>query len=374
MQIIVVGAGIVGASLALRLAQRGAEVTLVEAREPGIGTTGTSFAWIDASHPSLAPYVELNVAGLDAWRRLGAELGHPWWLALTGTLTWEVEPDRAAALSERMERLTELGHDGRRLTAAQAQALEPDVIVDPAAALTVYFPDEGHLFPQPALGGLLEAGRQAGVRLCRGHEALEFDSRYGHVTGVVLDGGKRITGDMTVTCVGRWTEDLLAPAGVEVPLVRAETHESAAVGLLVSTSPVLTRLDRVVFADGLMTRPEGGGRLLLHSDAIDARVRHDTATDPVPVEADELLELARARLRHAEAARVESVRVGIRALPRDRKPVVGPVRDGLYVVVTHSGITLAPAIGELVAGELLDGQPAGALAAFRPPRGPGVAP
>jgi glycine/D-amino acid oxidase-like deaminating enzyme len=160
---------------------------------------------------------------------------------------------------------------------------------------------------------------------------------------------------------------------VEVPLVSAESRESAVVGLLVSTNPVRTRLDRVVFADGLMTRPEGGGRLLLHSDAIDARVRHDTTTDPVPVEADELLDLARARLRHAETAWVESVRVGIRALPRDRKPVVGPVRDGLYVVVTHSGITLAPALGELVAGELLDGQPAGALAGFRPRRGPAAA-
>ena len=76
-RVIVVGSGIIGACIGLRLAQSGADVTIIEGDAPGAGTSGTSFAWLDASHPSLAGYVELNIDGLDAWRRLGDVLGGP---------------------------------------------------------------------------------------------------------------------------------------------------------------------------------------------------------------------------------------------------------------------------------------------------------
>jgi glycine/D-amino acid oxidase-like deaminating enzyme len=59
-----------------------------------------------------------------------------------------------------------------------------------------------------------------------------------------------------------------------------------------------------------------------------------------------------------------------RAMPADRLPIVGPVPwlDGLYVAVTHSGVTVAPALGRLVAREVADGEPDGLLAPFRPGR------
>ena len=113
-----------------------------------------------------------------------------------------------------------------------------------------------------------------------------------------------------------------------------------------------------------MMRPDGGGRLLLHGDEQDAEVRVDTAMMPPPAIAGDLVELARARLRGAELARVEGAAIGVRSLPEDRLPIVGPVRDGLYVVATHSGMTVAPALGELVAGEILDERRADALDRF----------
>ena len=138
--------------------------------------------------------------------------------------------------------------------------------------------------------------------------------------------------------------------------------------MLVLTTPTVARLRRVVFADGLMMRPDGAGRLLLHGDEQDAEVRADTSVMPPPAIAGGLVELARARLRGAELARVESAVIGVRSLPEDRLPIVGPVRDGLYVVATHSGMTVAPALGELVAGEILDERQSDALERFRPAR------
>jgi len=66
MHVVVVGAGAVGAAVALRLAQGGASVTVVDAREPGDGTSSTSFAWIGASAAALRDYRALNVAGVEA--------------------------------------------------------------------------------------------------------------------------------------------------------------------------------------------------------------------------------------------------------------------------------------------------------------------
>jgi D-hydroxyproline dehydrogenase subunit beta len=369
MRIVVVGAGIVGTCVSLRLAQRGAEVTLIDGRGPGEGTSGTSFAWLDASHPSLEPYVGLNIAGLEAWRRLGQALGDPEWLRLTGTITWEGDREAAEALTEQAAALRELGYPSVELTRDQLSELEPDLVVDDGVETILTYPSEGFLFARPAIAELLARGKAAGLRVRIGDSVTSFASPDGErVTGVVLSNGETVSADRVITCVGRWTEELLATADVAVPLIGPEPAPSLAVGLLVLTTPVPARLRTVVFANGLMMRPDGAGRLLLHGDEQDTRVCADTTVVPPPGEAHELVELASARLRGAERAAVESATIGIRALPVDRVPVVGPVRDGLYVVVTHSGMTLAPALGEIVAAEIVDEMQSDALDLFRPAR------
>ena len=67
---------------------------------------------------------------------------------------------------------------------------------------------------------------------------------------------------------------------------------------------------------------------------------------------------------------LERTVIGQRPMPSDGHPVIGPVpgRDGVYVTAMHSGVTLAPGVAELVAGELLDGAEADLLAPFRPGR------
>ncbi len=368
-RVVVVGAGIVGTCVALRMAQQGVDVTLIEAGAPGAGTSGTTFSWLDASHPSLAPYVQLNIAGLDAWRRLGDALGQPAWLALSGTLAWETDADAASALVGDVQRLRELGHPAVELSRRQVNELEPDLLVDAGVESIVMYPTEGYLWPRPAIADLLALGRRCGLRVRAGEPVTGFLGGDGEpIGGVELASGETVAADIVVTCVGRWTQELLHTVGVDVPLTGPEPAPSPAVGLLALTTPTAARLRRVVFADGLMMRPDGAGRLLLHGDAQDARVRVDTPVVPAPAAAHELVELARRRLAGAELARLESATIGIRALPVDRMPVVGPVLERLYVVVTHSGMTLAPALGELIAGEILDERQSDALEDFRPAR------
>ena len=69
-------------------------------------------------------------------------------------------------------------------------------------------------------------------------------------------------------------------------------------------------------------------------------------------------------------SKAEAVRIGVRALPADGKPAIGPIGGlaGYYVAVTHSGVTLAPFLGQLITEEILSGKERNELAAFRPDR------
>ena len=74
--------------------------------------------------------------------------------------------------------------------------------------------------------------------------------------------------------------------------------------------------------------------------------------------------------RALQGARIEGIRVGIRPMPLDEKPMVGwfPGLDGLYVVVSHSGVTLGPEWGKVAAAEILDSAPDSRLGSYRPAR------
>src|SRR5215212_6788826 len=85
--VVVVGAGVVGASVAYHAARAGAVVTLVDAGRPGAGVTANSFAWIGSSGVRTGPAAALRVAAMDEYRRLEAELPE---LPVTwsGSLSW----------------------------------------------------------------------------------------------------------------------------------------------------------------------------------------------------------------------------------------------------------------------------------------------
>ncbi len=366
MRIAVIGAGIVGVHLADTLTRRGADVTLIDRGEPGGGTTAGSFAWIDASAPGVAPYLELRVLGVRAWRAQAEALGGPEWLALPGTLIWSRTADEMRALEEHASRLAAVGHPVQRLSPERALQYEPDLRLPPGVECVYRFEGEGWVDTGPAIAALLARGTASGLKLRTASEVseLSLDSR-GGLGDLTLASGERVPADAVVCCLGRFTRSLLSTAGVNVPMLEPPTGPVPVAGLIVRTTPIASRLAGVTLADGLLMRPERGGRLLLHSDACDAE---QTGEAPRPGAGEDLMAMLARRLRGAERACVEDTRVCVRALPADLLPVVGEALEGLYVVATHSGVTLAPALAELIAAELLDGARHHELERFRPAR------
>ena len=108
-EVIVIGAGVLGTSVAYRLALAGAKVTVIEATRVGGGTSGISFAWINSCNKSPRNYHNLNVAGMRAHAALKDEFGAaPWWHA-GGRLEWKAEAEQADQRAK-VGRLQEWGY------------------------------------------------------------------------------------------------------------------------------------------------------------------------------------------------------------------------------------------------------------------------
>ena len=121
-----------------------------------------------------------------------------------------------------------------------------------------------------------------------------------------------------------------------------------------------------------MIRPDGAGRLLLHSDDHDRRVDPNGPREAIDAIATDLIEAVFAQLdRCRRSHRWRTAIVGIRALTADLLPAVGWASDtaaASTLAVTHSGITLAPVLGELIAAEVIAGTDEHLLRPFRPAR------
>ena len=206
-RVCVVGAGVVGACAALRLAQAGADVTVLDAGSPAGGTSATSFAWAGASHHGLRDYLELHVDGLRAYRRVEPRARRAGVPARTGCLTWHSDPASAGALAEHLEDLGRRGYPATWLTpAAVTRDLEPDLRFAASVGEVAFLPDEAHVAPVPMVRDVLDAARAGGAVVRTGARVREIAVRGDAVAGVALAGGETIAADRVVVCAGRGIE------------------------------------------------------------------------------------------------------------------------------------------------------------------------
>jgi glycine/D-amino acid oxidase-like deaminating enzyme len=345
--ILVIGAGIIGASIAWHLAKAGARVTILEAAQPGGVATRNSWAWINASWGNPEPYFRLRIRSMAEWRRLAQEIPNlrvNW----SGGLLWDMP---RADLETFAQQHAAWGYAIRRLDRAEIQALEPALADPPDFAL--HMAEEGALDPLAATSALLSAAVDLGAVLRRGRaQALVVTA--GRITGVVTQEG-RLDADMVVVAAGAGTAALAATADVHVPM---ETPP----GLLVVTQPHERLLNGLVMAPAMHVRQMEDGRLIAGADFGGSDPGADAGAT-----AREVFGGLQKLLVGGAALAFDHHKLGYRPTPRDGFPVVGavPGRAGLYIAVMHSGITLAPAVGRFATEEILTGADELLLAPYR---------
>lgn len=370
-QYVVVGAGVLGAALADRLAAAGARVTVLDQQRtlPGEVTSRYSFAWYNANAKTPRRYHALNAAGMRAWAAIARTLDGGAWYRPVGNLEWTNDAERQAELTARVRRLQEWGYGARLVTRSEVEQLEPRLRVPERVSTAAWFPDEGYLLTTEVIPRLLRraAGCGAEVRSSAAGRVVGL-ARRGRRWVVRTGTGERVEADHVVCCAGSWTPELARMAGVQLPLVDPQVAGSPAPGLVAHAGQLPTPLGRVVHTPTVNLRPLGTNGVHLEAADVDAALR----TEPAVLDhgAQTLLERARAVVPTLREAEVTRSQVCVRPLPVDGYPIVGTPRDaaGLYLVVTHSGVTLSAYLAKLVAREVLGGVPVPELADYRPDR------
>ena len=374
----IIGAGIVGAAIAWRLATRGVHVILLDKGQPGQGASSHSFAWVNAGAKEPIGYHNLNRRSLEMWPRFAADIGDhgdPGSVGLRwgGKVSWESDPVAVEGLVARVRQLQSWGYPSRLIDSVELKRLEPALEVGEVAAAE-FSPNEGQVEPQMVVDACLRRLDEMGCEICTDSGVSGFERHDdGRIKGLVTTSGSREV-ESVVIAAGTETTGLAALAGVNVP--QAESP-----GVVIRTNPLPPLLHNVpvVYAPAL-----GDGRREIHlRQCADGRLmigegdQESLAEDDTQAHADDLL--ARAcrylpGLTHAEAIPVP---VGWRPMPLDGYPVMGFTSEApnLYVALTHSGVTLAPALSQLAAQEICDGTPADAvLGPYRPQRFAGLTP
>jgi len=341
---VVAGGGIVGASIALHLARQGASVTLFEKSRPGAGATGDSFAWINSTFLKQPEhYYRLNLAGIDAWRRLEREMAGPLNIQWGGSVEWYAGGPDAEQLRQSVAQHREWGYSTRLVDAEEVHRLLPEIAPGPIASAS-YSDCEGVLDPVAATNALLEEAMNFGARVDWPNEVTSLELEDGRVRAINTRQGS-LPVDVLVVACGVDTPRVAAMAGVKVPL-------KSSPGVLAHTPPLPRMLSRVALGPGSHVKQDASGRIV----AGDNFAGSDWP-DASEERGQQILSHA-ARYLPRMATTLERVSLGWRVMPVDEYPIIGfaePECPNLYVVATHSGVTLAALIGELSAIEILDG-------------------
>jgi glycine/D-amino acid oxidase-like deaminating enzyme len=356
LKVAVIGAGIVGSSVAYRLSEDGAEVVMIDGAEPGSGTTSTSFAWVNANNKLPRDYFELNVAGMREHVRLRDELGGDW-LYSTGNLIWAADEED---LEGRVERLRSWSYAAEMLPASTVtENLEPGAAL-PDLRIS-HFPEESWVDAPALTRRLVEAATSNGAHSIFG-DAVRGIEVEGEGVTLHLESGDVFHADAVVNATGAKASSVAEMVGRELPL-------DVFPGLLVRVAVPGEPLRHLMHTPRINVRPDGPGYVLLHHDSVDEQLTDDFAGTEDPLCA-ELLKRARLVLPALAEAEVVEVRFGMRPVPADGHSCVGSLSGipGYSEAVTHSGVTLAPLIGRLLAREILTGEIDPLIAPFRADR------
>ncbi len=358
----VVGLGIVGACAVYAAARAGARVLALDAGEPGAGTTGTSFAWLNAVHKEPEAYHRLNADGMAAHRELARELGADAGHHAGGSLEWAEGEAELAELSARVARLAARGYPAAWLPRARALEREPALAIPARVREVVFYADDAWLDAPRLVRTLLAAAAGRGAVIRERAPVTALRTRGVRVDALAVDGAE-IGAAATLVCVGPATQAFLAPLGATLPVDRVP-------GLLAVTSPPAQPLGRVVHAPGVHLRPAASGGLLLGAEDVDAPAARATSASELDALAATLLERAARVVPGARGVKLVDRRVGVRPMPGDRHTIAGriPGFDNAWMLATHSGVTLGALLGRLIADEILAGASHAALAPFRPDR------
>ncbi|MFE6975151.1 NAD(P)/FAD-dependent oxidoreductase [Streptomyces sp. NPDC057682] len=372
--VIVVGAGVVGAACARAAARSGLAVAVVDRGPVAGGTTGAGEGNLLVSDKPPGPELDLALLSLGLWRSLAEELPDAVEFEAKGGLVVAAGPESLAALGRTAEGQRAAGVRAESVGPDELRALEPHLT--PHLAGGVRYPQDAQIQPALAAAHLLRAARDDGAVFHPGRTVTAvLTGPRGEVRGVRTDAGDLLA-PAVVNATGVHGGELAALAGVELPVLPRR-------GFVLVTEPLPRLIRHKVYAAEYVADVSSASAELQTSPVVEG-----TAAGPVLIGAsrervgyDRTLSVpVVSRLAAAAAAlfpvlartRVLRAYHGFRPYLPDHLPAIGPDGrvPGLFHACGHegAGIGLAPATAALITAALLGERPPVDPHPFRPDR------
>ena len=354
-EVVVVGGGIEGLATAWALTCRGVtDVLVLERATLGSGGTGKSSGIVRCHYgvPSLAAMAWRGTHVLEqAPDLLGQQIGFEQVGYVVGVGAENLAPFTASIVAQQA-----LGIDTRLVGHDDVAALWPAADLDDFAAFA-YEPRGGYGDAYCTAMAFAAAARRQGATVCQGAAVQELMFEGGRVTGVRLAAGATVAAGSVVVAAGPWSVDLLAPLGIDLPIVvHREPILLVNPGQPLGEVPVLSDLVRLQYVRG-----ERSGELLVGNSDLGTLSASDP--DGYSNQADEqYIDIATqkfaARFPTLLSAGLSSSYAGCYDVTPDFNPVMSATEtDRLFVAAGFSGhgFKISPAVGELMADLVIDG-------------------
>ncbi len=365
--VVIVGGGVTGVSIAFHLARLGVRrVVILERKSLGAGGTGRSVGIVRQLYPT-PETTEMVISSLKVFRDFGDTVGGESGYVGCGVLIG-VAPTMRPALEKTLALQRSLGVRAELLAAEDVARVEPRI--DPAGlGAVLYEPESGYGDPAAVTAGYADAARRRGVRIEQGAEVVRIRQAGGRVTGVVTASGEEVASPVVVNAAGLWSPRLAGLAGVELPIVIGR-HPV----FIVERPPGFGRPHMVYLdlAGGAYLRPETGALTLTGSltddetghpmdpELLGGETGFDEATDALARAIRSVPTLADARFARGYAGAFDITPDWMPIL--DQSPL-----SGFFIAAGMSGhgFKLSPAVGAMMAALITGGTPPVNPAPFR---------
>ena len=350
--VVIIGGGVIGASIAYHLAVKGVrDVVVVERDGLGGGSTSRNAGGVRLQF-STEINARLSLRSLPRLERFNEEMGIDPGFEQVGYL-FLITNDRDAASFERSLQLwSRLDIPARRLDQGQVHELFPEIRIDDVRFAT-YCEKDGYLDPTSLLNGYVARAREQGVRFSEGEAVTAIDLESGRVSGVRTP-SSTISTPTVVNATGPWAGEVGKLVGVDLPITPLRRQ-------IFVTDPV-AGLDRdfpltVEMATGFYFHRESGGVLMGMADPADKPGFDDSVNwEFLPT----IVERALDRMPALEKANVKTGWAGFYEDTPDKHPILGRIAavPGFISAAGFSGHGLmhAPAAGEAIAELIVDGK------------------
>jgi len=367
--IVVIGAGAIGASIAYHLARRGVrDVVVLERDQVGAGSTSKAAGGIRVQFATRVE-VEFSLRGIEFFKRFEDEMGVPCDFHQEGYLFVVTDEPTLARFRTNVALQQSLGADVRVITPDDARALVPALNVDDAIA-AVWGPTDGYASPNDVVQAYAARARALGARIVEGTPVTGIRIEGRRVAAVETPAGAIAT-RLVVNAAGPWAPLVGRMAGLDLPVDPRRRHifVTDAFDAIRHPLPLITDC-----GSGFYCRSEQGAVLMSAGD-IGCTTEYEANVDWAVLET--AVEKAVRRIPVLEHAQVRHAWAGLRPLTPDGRAILdwAPGLDGMFLAVGFCGhgFQHSPAVGETVSARLLDGHCADDLTDLRldrfgPPR------